>query len=183
MTILKIKYSSELELKLKKKIVKDFINRGVKLDINTDIYCVGSAYILGESKSDIDFSVYINYENKKFNSYVEDLSCDENCWELGGSLISEDNAAKKKILWQSFKADIDKVKVNIMVTNNIGFHEKFKLAAEMCKFMHLMEIKVDKPMRVAVHQLIRDGESAAAIFSKLKSGEIQSKIQNPKSKS
>lgn len=106
---------------------------------------VGSAYTMGAGQ-DIDLLLLV--DNKDVSRFT--LTCKGA--EVGGS---SDPLAMQDC-WESMRLG----KLNILLCDDEEFFEKWKTAAEVCKYLKLGI----KQQRVDVHRIIMDGLTAEGVF-------------------
>ena len=99
---------------------------------------VGSTYILGKKGKDIDYIVQVPL----LDLFVEVARRLDYYFSEGSMQPGDD--------FYCFRKD----DVNLIVTNNTGFFDRFVLAAKVCRHVKAE----DKQMRIDLHKLIRDGE-------------------------
>jgi hypothetical protein len=108
---------------------------------------VGSAAYL-PTANDVDFLLLIGGSESP-TDYVERLEADG--WEQCGEYEGDES------IWNATRLG----NLNLLVTNNRQFYDGFKRALEVCKALRL----TSRDDRVAVHQIVRDGLTAADVVT------------------
>lgn len=115
-------------------------------------HLIGSAAFLPETAADVDFAVFV--EPSRFsstvNSTVQTLMAEhgfEACGEYDTSGASAWTAVRRGHL-------------NLMVTNDEAWFERYVTAMEVCKFLKV----ANKQQRIGVCQIVRDGRPADEVL-------------------
>ena len=106
------------------------------------IELVGSTYIYGQG-NDIDILVLLNTAAPTYTS-IETLVLPG--WVYGGSTPKSGDG------WCSWKQG----DINLLVTDDETYFNAWVTAAEVCKYIALRGVKLEKPDRIAVHAIIMD---------------------------
>lgn len=113
---------------------------------------VGTSYIKGDG-NDIDVLVYAPVEGSAGSVYIGDE------WARGGS-CGNDEAHRSK--WESWKRNVGEVEVNLIFINDLDYFNKWKQAAEACRFLErsLPHHRLTRGEIHGVHAIIMDGSNA-----------------------
>jgi hypothetical protein len=159
------KYNPKKIQAIKKKVAKVLTENNLAFDKNK-IALVGSLFITGETTTDVDILVYVSAVIK--DSQVQpvkmqeiDLYDDSEDWQLGGSFIHKEQS------WSSWKKVFQDCLVNLILCNDETLFDNFVKAAEVCRYLHLSGIRIDKRTRLGVHSIIKDRSNADTEFSKV----------------
>lgn len=106
---------------------------------------VGSGYILDQTHGDVDVLVLVD-------RHPDELGFDG--WLYGGS------GSDYHDQWGSWKRVVDGIEVNMLLTNSADYYSAWCTAAEVCRFLHLSGVVVDKSRRIAIHNIIMDDSTA-----------------------
>ena len=111
-----------------------------------DFAVIGSAsYLPAEMVQDVDFAVLLDGKRRHAGEYTSAMAANGD-WRLCGDYDTD------KGLWFAVRRD----NLNLMVTHDRGFFERYLAATEVCKHLKLM----NKADRIAVCQIVRDGKTA-----------------------
>lgn len=105
---------------------------------------IGSASYIPEQAKDVDFAVLLD-DGLNAMEFTSRMNATDK-WELCGEYDLD------KGTW----AAVRKGKLNLMITHDRVFYERFLAATEVCKALHL----TDKEDRIAVCKIVRDGMTA-----------------------
>lgn len=108
---------------------------------------VGSGYIIDCTNGDVDVLVLVD-------RHPDDLRFEG--WVYGGS------GSDYHDQWGSWKRIVDGVEVNMLLTNDADYYRAWCTAAEVCRFLHLSGVVVDKSRRIAIHNIIMDDSAAVS---------------------
>lgn len=108
---------------------------------------VGSGYIIDRAHGDVDLLVLVD-------RHPDDLRFEG--WVYGGSGGDYHNQ------WGSWKRLVDGVEINMLLTNDADYYRAWCTAAEVCRFLHLSGVVVDKSRRIAIHNIIMDDSAAVS---------------------
>lgn len=113
---------------------------------------VGSSYITDKADSDLDILCYV-----KQPEYSLGVGCMVfHGWAYGGS-VGEDGEDN----WGSWKKHFPGVgEVNMLVTTNKDYFDRWLTSAEVCRLAHLRGIAVPRDVRVGIHSIIMDDSTA-----------------------
>lgn len=122
--------------------VKDALKDHVTID---RYEFVGSGYIIDSTEGDVDVLVLVNRD-------PDELGFDG--WMYGGS------GSDYHDQWGSWKRVVDGVEVNMLLTNSAEYYRAWCTAAEVCRFLHLSGVVIDKSRRIAIHNIVMDDSTA-----------------------
>lgn len=102
---------------------------------------IGSASYMPEKANDVDFAVLLDHDCMAYAAEL--MTIPNGQWIACGDYDSD------KGLWCAIRRGY----LNLMLTHDVGFYERYLTATEVCKALRL-EHKED---RIAVCQIVRDG--------------------------
>lgn len=107
----------------------------------TGLGIVGSTYIADNTESDVDVLVL-------FPMCTGELGFSG--WSYGGSAgISGDS-------WMSWKRTVDGVEVNMLICDTQEYIDKWRTAADVCRFLYKLGVKLKRGAVHGVHEIIMD---------------------------
>jgi hypothetical protein len=120
---------------------------------------VGSSYIADSTEGDVDVLVLVKKEPGK---YLGEWAFDpESGWLYGGS----DPGPEADSHWGSWKKFTCGREVNLLLTDSKEWYDSFMQAAEVCKFIHLVQQKFglvpEKTLRYGIHNILMDETDAS----------------------
>lgn len=111
---------------------------------------VGTSYIKGEG-NDIDVLVFAPVEG---SAGSVDIGGE---WTRGGST---GNNADNRGNWESWKRHVGEIEVNLIFINDLDYFDKWKQAAEACRFMQEKCLCLTRGEIHGIHAIIMDGSDA-----------------------
>ncbi len=116
--------------------------------------CVGSSYIVDRMNGDIDILAYVPQSEHSVG--VGDMAFSNRGWSYGGS-VGIDGADN----WGSWKKHVEGIgEINMLVTTNEAYFNAWLTSAEVCRYLHLQGVTVDRAQRVAIHRIIMEDSTA-----------------------
>jgi len=140
-------------------IAKRAISEALGKDIDNFRHeVVGSTYIKGSDKSDVD--MLILYPTRRTKGYSVNWGAGDldklwfDGWTYGGSVgMGNDN-------WMSWKRTVDGVEVNMLLVDEQPYFDSWLAASEVCRFLHLQGYDIKTGTVHGIHEIIMDDSTA-----------------------
>lgn len=116
-----------------------------KMEFVTDSKMIGSASYMPEAAEDVDYLLLVKGNAIALGGAMESVGGWENCSDYEG-------VPENESLWTAIRKGF----LNLMLTHDKAFFDKFVAATEVCKALKLTE----KKDRVMVCQIVREGITA-----------------------